>query len=423
MSFPVKTLPLVQNWDCHTCGSCCKEYVVTITDDERRKIEAQGWDGDPIVDGRPLFKKIGPWWRRRFTLNHRSDGSCVFLSEGGRCRIHERVGYEAKPLPCRLFPFVLVPAGDHWRVGMRFACPSAANNLGRGVKSHEPLLRKFAEELARREGLDTQPDKARLRMPRLQARQPVEWGDINRFNLALLDILRNRDDRMERRLRKCLTLADLCRHARFDEISGKRLSEFLNIVSIGLDSEVPVDPVTLPPPNWVGRILFRQAIALFSRKDHGPDSGIARKGRHALLAAAWRFARGRGPVPRLHRRIPETTFEQIESAASRLPASVEEVLERYYTVKVESLQFFGATNFKLPYWEGLEMLAMTFPIVMWVSRSLADESPEEAVARALTIVDDHFGYNRVLGSLRQRVSFQLLARTGELKKLIAWYGR
>src|SRR5262245_62826 len=311
MSFPLRSLPVVQNWDCHTCGSCCKEYVVTISDEERRKIESQGWQGDPIIAGLPLFKTSGPWWKRRYHLNHRGDGSCVFLSEDGRCRIHERLGYEAKPLPCRLFPFVLVPVGDHWRVGMRFACPSAAGNKGREVKSHEPLLRKFADELARREGLEDSASRGNIALPRLQGRRHVDWSDLNRINLALLSILRNRDDRMERRLRKCLTLADFCRQTRFEQVTGKRLSEFLTIITTSLESEVPADPASIEPPNWVGRILFRQAVALFSRKDHGPDSGIARNGRVALLGAAWRFAVGKGTVPRLHKRIPETTFDQV----------------------------------------------------------------------------------------------------------------
>jgi hypothetical protein len=43
--------------------------------------------------------------------------------------------------------------------------------------------------------------------------------------------------------------------------------------------------------------------------------------------------------------------------------------------------------------------------------------------RALSIVDDHFGFNRVLASQRQRLSFRILARLGELPRLIAWYSR
>src|SRR5262249_43330255 len=149
--------------------TCCKEYVVTLSDEEREKIESQDWRDDSVVGGQPLFKRSGPWWKRRYALSHRDDGSCVFLSEAGRCRIHEKLGYNAKPLPCRLFPFVLIPAGDHWRVGMRFACPSAAGNKGRKVKDHEPLLRELTDELARREGIDARAEEQAKKPPKLQA--------------------------------------------------------------------------------------------------------------------------------------------------------------------------------------------------------------------------------------------------------------
>ncbi len=420
MPFPVRQLPVVQNWDCHVCGNCCKEYVVTVTDEERQRIEAQGWDKDPLIGGRPLFKKSGPPWARRYTLNRREDGSCIFLSENGRCRVHERFGYETKPLPCRLFPFVLVPAGDHWRVGMRFACPSAADNKGRAVAGHDATLRQFALELDRREGLS---EKGPMLPPVLQGRTRIDWPDLFRFVTALLGLVRDQKDRLERRLRKCLALAELCRQADFDEVKGSRLGEFLQIVTSSLDETVPADPGTVPPPGWVGRILFRQAVAVFTRKDQGPDRGVARHGRLALLAAAWRFARGKGDVPRLHEKMPHTTFEQVEAAAGSLPPEAEEILERYYTVKIESLQFCGGANFNLPFWEGLEMLLLTYPILRWAARGMTDRPPAEALSRALTIVDDHFGYNRVLRAQRQRVSFALLARTGELRKLTAWYGR
>jgi len=423
MSLPVRHLPIVQNWDCHVCGSCCKEYLVTITEEERKRIEAQDWQGDEVVGGRPLFKKRGPWWRRRYQLNHRSDGSCVFLTSQGRCRVHERFGYETKPLPCRLFPFVLIPAGDHWRVGMRFACPSAANNKGRPVQSHDDSLKRFASELAVREGLEIAPAGFKLPLPRLQGRQRLEWPDLLRFVRTLLTLIHRREEPLERRLRKCFALAKLCRQAQFDEVKCSRLGEFLAVVTATLDADVPADPASLPRPGWVGRVLFRQAVALFTRKDHGPDRGVARHGRLALLGAAWHFLIGTGTVPRMHNRIPQITFAEIEKRTSRLTAAEEELLERYYAVKIESLQFFGPANANMNFWDGLELLLLTYPILMWVTRALGDKPNVETVAQALTIVDDHFGFNPVLRSLRQRTSFRILARSGELVRLMAWYAR
>ena len=283
MSLPIRHLPVLQNWDCHVCGSCCKEYLVTITDEERRRIEAQGWDQDAEIGDLPLFQKSGPWWARRYHLTRRGDGSCVFLTDKGRCRIHERFGYAAKPLPCRLFPFLLVPAGDHWRVGMRFACPSAAANKGRAVAEHEETLRQFAAELARREGVVLRPGDDKLAAPPLQKGQRVEWPELLRFVHALLTILRNRNDRMERRLRKCLTLAHLCRQARFDQIQGGRLTEFLKILVDSLEAEVPTDPATVaaprgrahPVPAGGGAV---HAQGLRSRKWRGPARPMGTSG-------------------------------------------------------------------------------------------------------------------------------------------------
>src|SRR5262249_1616332 len=128
MSVTLHPLPLIQNWDCQACGTCCKEYHVGVSEEERRRIEAQGWEKEPGFAELPLFLRTGPPWRRLYERNRHPDGSCIFLSEQGRCRIHERFGSDAKPLPCRLYPFVLVPVGDEWRVGLRFACPSAAGS-------------------------------------------------------------------------------------------------------------------------------------------------------------------------------------------------------------------------------------------------------------------------------------------------------
>jgi lysine-N-methylase len=426
MSASLHPLPVVQNWDCHVCGDCCKEYHVSVSDEERRRIEAQGWKKDPDFADVPLFTRYGPPWRRRYELTARSDGSCIFLSEQGRCRIHERFGSEAKPLPCRLYPFILIPAGDHWRVGLRFACPSAASSRGRQAGVHLDELQGYVQELVEREGLSltpAAPQKLGLAPPALHGRQSVEWNDLAQFVDALLAITRNSRDRLERRLRKCLALARLCRQARFDEITGNRLKEFLNIIASSLDADVPSDPAALAPPGWIGRVLFRQALAIYVRKDQGPKRGLSARGRVALFRAACRFAWGRGLVPKVHGRLPDVTLEQIELPVGPLPAEAEEILERYYRIKVESMQFFGAGYFGVGLWEGVEALALTFPVILWLRRAFAHLPPAEAIAQALTIADDHFGFNRVLGSLRQRLSFRILARSGELDRLIAWYSR
>src|SRR5437763_13239934 len=179
MSWPVRHLPVIQNWDCHACGQCCHEYAVHVTDAERQRILAQGWETDPALRGVPLFVRISRWWQKpRYRLNSRgADEACVFLDERGHCRIHAKFGGPAKPLACQIYPYVLVPAGDHWRVGVRFACPSAADNLGRPLKDQAADLRAFGKALEERESLSDRKVEA----PPLQLGQRVSWDDLYRF--------------------------------------------------------------------------------------------------------------------------------------------------------------------------------------------------------------------------------------------------
>jgi lysine-N-methylase len=416
----LRNLAVLQNWDCHSCSNCCREYDVPVTAEERRRIEAQGWVNDPELRGQRLFRGKGLWWRRRYRLAHRKGGGCVFLDTDNRCRIHERFGAQAKPLACRLFPFVLVPAGDHWRVGLRFACPSAAAADGRPLSAHNSELEQLARLLEGQEGRAV----AAVPPPPLQAGQRVEWRDLLRFVQAVLDLLRDRNSTVERRWRKCLALAAVCRQARFDKLTTNRLSEFLDVVRAGLEDEVPQDPAELPPPGWIGRSLFRQEAAVYSRKDHGQARGPATRGVLSRLGIGLRFALGRHTVPRVNGWLrPGVRFLEMEAPTGALPAVTEEALERYYLVKVESLQFFGPTGLGLPLWDGLETLALTLPLIRWLARGLEAPTPLNAVSQALGIVDDHFGFNRALRARRHRLAVRLLASRGELARLIAWYSR
>jgi lysine-N-methylase len=419
MPLPVKSLPVVQNWDCQGCGDCCKTYHVRVTDAERARIESQGWGDDPGLAGaEPLVwdKQVGG-----YRLNHTADGACVFLGPDGRCRIHARFGPAAKPMACRIYPFVLVPAGDHWRVGIRYACPTATANEGRPLPEHAADCREYAELLE----ADAGSPPADAPPPELKPGQSAGWPDLLRFVKAITDVLAEPGTPIDYRLRKVAALAALCKQSKFDKVSGGRLREFLGVVTAALGEEVPPRAEDVPPPGWVGRVVFRQLAAVYARKDTGPHPGIAKRSRLTRIRAAWRFAAGAGPIPRLHGLMPETTFEAAEQPAGPLSEESDALLTRYYRVKVESVQFCGPTNFRRGFWDGLDSLLLTFPAILWLSRVLTtpDRPRDEAVRLAVRIVDDNFGFNKLFGSGRQAWATQTLAERGELAKLIAWYAR
>ncbi len=261
MSFPLRNLPVVQNWDCHSCGDCCRMMEAVITDEEKRRIEALDLANDPEVAPKPWFSPVDRR-SKKWRLRHRPDGGCVFLTTSNRCRLQERFGAEVKPFVCRLFPFLLIPAGNHWRVGMRFSCPSTAANRGRPVADAEKDLVHLSRLLEQHVGrsADSAPP------PLLQAGQQLSWPDMCRLVEVLVEIVQDRSHRLERRLRICLAVARVCGHTQFDALQGNKLSKYLQAVRRAVEMEVPREAVDLPPPHpLLGGVLFRVLLAIFAQ--------------------------------------------------------------------------------------------------------------------------------------------------------------
>lgn len=389
-----------------------------ITDEEKRRIEGLDLSGDPEVAPKPWFKRAGPG-TRNWRLAHRPDGGCVFLTSANHCRLQERFGADVKPFVCRLFPFLLIPAGNHWRVGMRFSCPSAAANSGSPVVEADKDLAHLARLLEQHVGRSA--DSATP--PPLQPGRELAWPELCRLAQVLVDIVQDRRDRLERRLRKCLAVARVCIEKPPDRLRGEKLSKYLQAVRTGVETEVPRQATDLAPPDWLlGNVLFRVILAIYARRlrDDRRARGVVRSlGR---VVAGWRFARGRGAVPRINEFLPETRFEEIEQK-SGLPPEIDEILERYYVVKLNSLQFCGPPNFNLPFWEGLDSLVLTLPMILWLTRAISGVPPAQAVQQAMTLVDDHFGGNPMLGFPHVRFVMRILSERRELEKLVAWYSR
>jgi lysine-N-methylase len=421
----VRPLTVLQNWDCHSCGDCCRSYAVPVTDEERKRIEGQGWEVRPEFAGIEYFVKR----KGEYYLNHRPDGGCVFLGSDNLCRIHGAFGSAAKPLACRIYPFLLIPAGDHWNVGLRLACPSAAQNLGRPLADQLPEAREYAAYFE----ATNAKELAVAALPRLAGSRVIPWGDLGRIATAVSKLLADPADPFERRWRKVLFLVTTLKTATLDGggdpkkvVTGGRLSELLHVLSGAADDEEAKTAGEVKRPGWAGRTVFRQLVAVFSRKDHGVEKGTAQRGLLSRFRAALRYARGRGTVPRVHAALAEgATFADGEVPLPALSDATVAMLVRWHRVKVESLQFCGAPNFGLAVWEGLESLAITFPVALWLARVLVGGGmgPDAAVAQAVRMVDDNFGFNPLLGAARQKFVLRLLANRGDLPRLVAWYGR
>ena len=124
--------------------------------------------------------------------------------------------------------------------------------------------------------------------------------------------------------------------------------------------------------------------------------------------------RGRGQVPRVNTLLPATTFAEVERRPGP-PPDVDATLERYYLMKLSSLQFCGPANFELPFWSGLDSLLLTMPMICWMTRAMSIAGTGELpsltdVEKAIFLVDDHFGGNPILGAAHNRF-FMALSRS------------
>jgi Fe-S-cluster containining protein len=119
-------LPALQNFNCTSCGKCCRtDWRIKVHDLEAKTIESL-----------EIFKKVQREGFHPLTvvedqlqLARRDNLDCFFLEEE-RCLIHQEGGPSAKPAPCRLFPFQLVGTPDGYYVSMSFSCPAVISGCG-----------------------------------------------------------------------------------------------------------------------------------------------------------------------------------------------------------------------------------------------------------------------------------------------------
>ncbi|MEM0026523.1 MAG: YkgJ family cysteine cluster protein [Ignisphaera sp.] len=103
---------------CVLKGYCCKKYWIPVTHLDLLRLHIYSkveikpnvinlYESslyDDLTYPRVMFKNESYF----LALNSKDDGSCIFLSKEGKCRVHPY-----KPLVCRFYPFVYIEKEDH----------------------------------------------------------------------------------------------------------------------------------------------------------------------------------------------------------------------------------------------------------------------------------------------------------------------
>lgn len=412
MNAPRIKLPAGQNWSCHGCSQCCRGgQLVTVTAAEMQRIEQQQWTAADGVDTATLVVPHGDGFR----LGHMNDGACVFLASDGRCRIHAKFGSEAKPLACRMYPLVFHPAGKHLVAGLRFNCPSAVGNRGEPLSGQAAKLHALAGELVPAGHQSIAP-------PPVGAEPAGEWPDLLCFVKWLDATLADTGLPLALQLVRALRWLRAVERGRLEHISGVDLDEVL--AALVKDAAVKVPTLSACPadPSRFGRLFLRLHVLEHARTNSMLDLADARRYRWQMLKAGLRFATGIGRTPQVRDGLGAIPFAAVEKSRGPMPKAGEEMLRRFFRVKLQSLHFCGRAFHNEPLVEGFRSLALLYPTILWLAHwyalSQKREVPTEVdVAAAISMADHHHGY-----SLHQRWRVRLLNQRNDIARLCVWQG-
>lgn len=326
-----------QRFTCRSCARCCQRpWEIALTSSEvaaYRTAGAARWfretaDGpegtgqDPFV---PLPGALPFGIRKRA-----DDGACGFLSPAGRCRVHEELGAERKPLTCRIFPYQFGAVGQDVVLRASFSCPTVLKNDG------ETLAAQSAEIGRLRKKWEGQHAPAAAELE-LVARRPLSPHALATLRSVLLEMLDRpgeggRPDLPANVDRMARTVEDLSRY-RVVRLAPPAFGEYLDLT--GRYAARSEKPLPARPPTALGRLLSRGFLFLvLAARLEGTDGrrGGLRLGLRLRLLRLLAHLHGLGPaVAGIDRRAVQQTAVDVADPA------LHPLLRHYLRSRIETL--------------------------------------------------------------------------------------
>lgn len=413
------SLPVVQKYSCHSCGDCCRQHEILVTDEERQRILDQKWtEADGVPAGREAFVRVGGMFSKQYRLANREDGACVFLDKDNHCRIHGRFGEPAKPLPCRIYPFAFHPAGKSIAISLRYSCPSVAGNDGRPIEQHRKDLQELRDLAVPANAADYPP-------PAIAGKERIDWPDTLRLISAMKRVVTEPAEApFPMRLVIALFVNGMLGKATFEKIRGGRIDELVDTLAMAAPEETGLAEGKIAEPSSLAKTQFRLMLAQYTTRDTTAAGGIGyrlRKLRHGMELTA-----GNGLTPQVHPLLPPVPFEDLEKPFTAADSGIDELFTRYFAVKMDGMAFCGPAFYGLPVVEGFFRLALMYPITMYVARWIARAENRSSISgkdaqTALTIVDHHHGYSPAMALRNFRKRAQWLIEHDEIPRLAVHY--
>ena len=409
MTTSIRTLPIVEKWDCHGCGRCCRGSTIPLDENDLQKLAEQRWEDHPDFCGvRTVVRER--LWRGRRVLAKRTDGYCVFFSPQGRCHIHELFGADAKPAVCRLYPLQVVPLGKFAYLTSRRSCPSAAADRGRPVEEHVGALKKS--------GLLDQFTPDHAAPPAIVRGVRATWPDSLATADALSRLLTDQQLPLVRRVVHGLQFCELLGQCKLRKVRPEAWCELMQMLETSTPESAAEYFRDRQPPSRRSEALLRQIAVHYLRSHPEFPATMGTRQGWRLLQMSATFARGKGRVPPLLPGAPAATFTELQRPLGPLPEKTTQPLNRYFETHALSKQY---TKFvpRQSLVESFRALALTFPMALWLLRLVIGDRPPETDDMLQIVVT----LERGQGLSAAARAATALADTQQLQRLVAWYAR
>ncbi len=414
-----RSLPVIvprlpeQRFSCHGCANCCRDLAVHLTRADRARLDAQGWSR---ASDRPPYVRLGRGW----VLNQTADHRCLFLLDNNQCRIHAEHGPAAKPLGCQLFPFVLLPVQQGWRLSLRFDCPTVARSQGAAIQDHLPDLRRLSAELPA-------PPSGGIDVELRPGRRAAETEVLSLVG-ALDDWLKNERRAPARRVSGLFQCVETLGELKLQRVHGAGFEELITVLFADPDAFAAGAGGPAGPPTARQRRLLRQQVfphceAISITEAFG---GLPAKLRRMIsqLRRSRQFTRLAGMAPPGAVSRERIAFASIEAVAPARQdaAAVAELVIRYLRAQVLTHGFYGQAYYGWPLLFGLQALLSRLAVWGWLARHCAaaagaTEIDQRCVVEALQLISRAAGISPALGGRSERLRLIYLALDHGLRRL------
>lgn len=164
-------------YDCVMCGRSCRQRWSIVVDEELQAAILASQGAQRAKERGYLPLNVG---QQPVEVGRREDHGCALLNDDELCSIHGELGFQAKPHPCRQFPFHPIPGPDGFYLGMSFACKAVQEGLGRPLEAHRTEVESLVEELIERHGL-----KEHENLVPLDEERTATWDEYLQFETNL----------------------------------------------------------------------------------------------------------------------------------------------------------------------------------------------------------------------------------------------